>query len=523
MREKSSCGRFPAFVTIFVCSAALVHARPSAGSTSERSSDASTGGRPGVALRPSRPNIVFIRTDDQTTSDLYARTPDGVPIMRNVLERLAAHGTTFTNSFVSIALCCPSRAAFLTGQYAHNNHVFDNAPPNGGCGALDAANTLAVWMQNAGYDTVHVGKYLNGYGLGGNGGNGGDGETGPPLNPPTTAVPPGWTEWYTTFTANYFSYAIDENGVLVNHGASERDYNTDVLTEKAVGFIERHATATRPFFLVLDYQAPHNQPVLIPGQPSVPVPAPRHAGTLDRYRPHWPASFDEADISDKPRWLQTHAPWSADSIDAVARLEQLRLESLLAVDEGVGRVLDMLERTGKLEDTVVFYTSDNGFQLGEHRLVGKNYPYEESLRVPLVVRAPGKIAGEERRELVANIDYAPTIVELARATPTITMDGRSLVPLLAGAPVAWRRELLIEDALQVFSGLRGAGYMYTEYDYDHDGTVDDRELYVLERGSRELPSDANELENQQGNPVVATTLLRLQRLLEGLKHLHGTR
>jgi arylsulfatase A-like enzyme len=510
MRKQSSCGQFVAFVTIFWFSTAVVHAR---------SSSASTGTRPGVALRASPPNIVFIRTDDQTTSDLHARTPDGVPIMRNVLERLAAHGTTFTNSFVSISLCCPSRAAFLTGQYAHNNHVFNNAPPNGGCGALDAANTLAVWMQNAGYDTVHVGKYLNGYGLGG---NGGDGETGPPLIPPTTAVPPGWTEWYTTFTANYFGYPLDENCVLVNYGGSERDYNTDVLTGKAVEFIERHAAATRPFFLVLDYQAPHNQPVLIPGQPSVPVPAPRHAGMLDRYRPHWPPSFNEADISDKPRWLQTHAPWSADDIDAVAHFNQLRLESLFAVDEGVGRVLDMLERTGKLEDTVVFYTSDNGFQLGEHRLVGKNYPYEESLRVPLVVRAPGRIEGQERRELVANIDYAPTIVELARATPTLTMDGRSLVPLLDGATVAWRRELLIEDAAQVFSGLRGASYMYTEYDYNHDGIIDDREFYVLERGSRDLPSDANELENEQGNPIVASTLARLQRLLDALQHLHGT-
>jgi arylsulfatase A-like enzyme len=515
MKQQSLCGWIVAVVVVLASS-----------DRAQSSSDAA-GAR--MASRSSRPNVVFIRTDDQTTSDLYARTPDGVPIMRNVLQRLAAHGTTFANSFVTISLCCPSRAAFLTGQYAHNNHVYNNAPPMGGWAALDAAHTLAVWLHDAGYDTVHVGKYLNGYGPGGagggtgGGGTGGDGETGPPTGPTSIAVPPGWTEWYTTFNQDYFGYPIDENGRLVGYGGSDRDYNTDVLTDKAVSFIERHASATRPFFLVLDYQAPHNQPVLIPGSPSLPVPAPRHAGMLDRYRMHWPPSFNELDISDKPRWLQVHEHIDPEGVDALARFGQLRLESLLAVDEGVGRVLDMLEETGKLADTVIFFTSDNGFQLGEHRLVGKNFPYEESLRVPLVVRAPGAIEGQVRREIVANIDYAPTIVELAHAEPTLRMDGRSLAPLLLGANVNWRRELLIEDAAQTFSGLRGESYMYTQYDYHHDGTIDDRELYILERTAQGLVADPDELENQQGNPLFASTLVRLERLLDGLKHLHGAR
>ena len=518
MNRQSLCGWIVAFV---VASASFVHAQ-----RSSRGLDA------GTANRSSRPNVVFIRTDDQTTTDLYVRTPTGVPVMRNVLQRLAARGTTFTNSFVTISLCCPSRAAFLTGQYAHNNHVFNNAPPMGGWAALDAAHTLAVWMQAAGYDTVHIGKYLNGYGPagaggggtgGGNGGGGGDGETGPPSGPASIAVPPGWTEWYTTFTAMYFGYSIDENGVLVHYGSSDRDYNTDVLTDKAVSFIERHASSTRPFFLVLDYQAPHNQPVLLPGSPSLPVPAPRHAGTMSRYRMHWPPSFNEADISDKPRWLQSHAQFDPADVDALALFGQLRLESLLAVDEGVGRVVDMLENTGKLADTVIIYTSDNGFQIGEHRLFGKNYPYEESMRVPLIVCAPGAIEGQVRREIVANIDYAPTIVELAHATPTIEMDGRSLLPLLSGATVAWRREILIEDAGQVFTGLRGESYMYTQYDYDHTGSIDDRELYILSRMTPSSVVDSYELANQQGNPMYASTVVRLQRLLEGLTHLHGTR
>jgi arylsulfatase A-like enzyme len=163
---------------------------------------------------------------------------------------------------------------------------------------------------------------------------------------------------------------------------------------------------------------------------------------------------------------------------------------------------------------VVFYTSDNGFQQGEHRLTGKGFPYEESMQVPLIVRAPGGIEGQHRSELVGNIDYAPTIVEMAQAVPLLAMDGQSLVPLLRGTPVHWRREFLIEDQHQVFTGVRTANFMYTQYDYNHDGVPEETELYVLAPESPNQPSDPNEMQNQQGNPIFISTEARLQDFIE---------
>ena len=184
-----------------------------------------------AAPKPKRPNIVMIMTDDQTV--------ESVRVMTNVNRMLAAKGTTFTNSFATFPLCCPSLATFLTGQYSHNHGVVGNNYANG-LARLDQTNTLPVWLRAAGYDTFFVGKYLNGYGR----------------NQPR-AVPPGWTEWHAGLRMTYFDHTMNHNGRIVRYGTDELSYQTDVYASAAVDVIQRRARAAKPFFLWLSFFAPH--------------------------------------------------------------------------------------------------------------------------------------------------------------------------------------------------------------------------------------------------------------------------
>src|SRR5687768_7434485 len=192
-----------------------------------------------AALPVPRPDIVVVMTDDQTLRDMAA--------MPNTRRMIGGAGATFTNAYVSYPLCCPSRATFLTGQLAHNHGVRTNAPPDGGYEALDRDHTLPVWLRAAGYDTIHVGKYLNGYGM---------------RRRPT--VPPGWSEWYSLVdksTYQMWGYSMFENGTLTTYGDFDVEdpalYQTDVLRDKAVAAVEAHALDPDPFFLSLMFVAPH--------------------------------------------------------------------------------------------------------------------------------------------------------------------------------------------------------------------------------------------------------------------------
>ena len=217
--------------------------------------------------------------------------------MKNVKRLLVAQGTSFDNSFASFALCCPSRATFLTGQYAHNHGVLSNKPPYGGYYALDSENTLPVWLKRAGYETIHVGKYLNGYG-----------------DLDKHEIPPGWTEWHGAVNNSayqFYGYTMNENGTLVKYGRDPASYQTDVYADKAVEIVRRRAPARKPFFLWVSFLAPHVGGPPTPGRSALTtLPAPRHIGRFAASPLPTPPSFNEADVSDKPGSIRTRPPLS---------------------------------------------------------------------------------------------------------------------------------------------------------------------------------------------------------------------
>jgi N-acetylglucosamine-6-sulfatase len=423
-----------------------------------------------------KPNIIFILTDDQDLETLAH--------MPRVQALLVKQGLTFRNSFVTMSLCCPSRSSILTGQYPHNHNILNNAPPLGGFVKFRdlgrESSTVATWLRTVGYRTALFGKYLNGY----------------PTADNPTYVPPGWDGWYGKFErgpdiGDYFGYKLNENGRVVAYGKAPSDYLTDVLVEKAVAFIQSAAGDRRqPIFLYFAPYAPHAE-----GAPNgPPTPAPRHKGTLAHMTAPRSPSFNEADMSDKPSHIQGRPVLNAKQIDELDHEYRTRVESLLAVDEGVERILKALMERGELANSYIFFMSDNGYLLGQHRIPrGKNQPYEESIRVPLVVRGPGVPAGQSADHFALNIDFAPTIAELAGAPIRPSVDGRSLVPLLRGAkpPLAnWRQDFLVESytqpeappTVQSYFALRTQDTLYVEY------ASGERELYDLKADPYQLSS-----------------------------------
>jgi N-acetylglucosamine-6-sulfatase len=418
------------------------------------------------------PNIVLILTDDQDMASLSH--------MVQLKSLVNDQGMRLDQHYVSLSLCCPSRISALRGQYAHNTGIYTNGLPDGGFQTFYAKgleqSTYATWLQAAGYRTAMFGKYLNGY---------------PETADAPTYVPPGWTEWYVSAggeSSRGFNYTLNENGVLVNYGSTETDYMTDVLSNKAADFIRRSVASNpnQPFLAYIGTHAPHS-----PAEP-----APRH---LDRFlgiqAPRGPA-FNEADTSDKPSWVQELPLLDQAAIDDIDRRYRRRMESLLAVDDLIKNVVDTLSATGQLANTYIFFTSDNGYHLGQHRMeAGKMTAFEEDIRVPMFVRGPGIAAGSSTRLLTANVDHAATFAEIAGVAAPDFVDGRSLLPVLHGqTPSPWRQVLLLEHkkdepdeegvrrgtreppdpfdrwgvtvgtGVTPFSGLRTAdGYTYIEY------------------------------------------------------------
>ncbi len=441
-----------------------------------------------------RPNVVVIESDDQTVESMR--------VMDNVVSLIGDRGVTFTNSFVNYSLCCPSRATFLTGQYMHNHKVLDNEPPDGGFARFDElhrGNNLAVWLRNAGYYTAMIGKYLNGY-------------SSIPRTPP-----PGWTEWraasQVSDTQKVYNYKLNENGALVDYGQDPADFKQDVLTRKAVDLVHRRAPITQPFFLWLTYTAAHgggpdpnpNPPGNCTGSAK---PAPRHAHALDFEPVPRPPNFNEADVSDKPARIRNRQSLDAGDIAEIQRRYRCRLESLLSVDEGVKKVVDALRAEAELANTVLIYTSDNGYFHGEHRISkDKRHIYEESIRVPLLMRGPGVPQGVNRGPLVINADLAPTLVDLANAHPQLVMDGRSLIPVANNPSIAQGRELLIEQP--GFAAIRTEGYIYAEF------SNGERELY-------DLSTDPFELQSRHADPAYTLVQAQLAARLDQLRTCTGS-
>lgn len=425
-----------------------------------------------------RPNIVVVMADDLDVGSLEKMVELG--LMPHFAELFRAQGIRFTNAFVTNSLCCPSRATLLTGQYAHNHGVLSNLIPLGGVTRFEDHSTLATWLQDSGYRTGYVGKYLNGYGASDIDRDGDFDEA------DRTYVPPGWDDWQGLVdpsTYHVYNYVINDNGVLASHGANEDDYQTDVLARRASEFVAEsdQMDDDRPFFLAVLPLVPHFEVFIWTRVDDYRFlwrwtirPAPRHQGTVDELPPLSP-SFNEADVGDKPAWLQAWPRFSITNYLFLVRQYRDRLESLRALDDLLGSLVEQLEQSGELERTVLVFTSDNGFLHGEHRLPQKQYAYEEAIRVPLGIRIPGATGGSTIDALVLNNDLAPTIVDLAGASPGLSMDGRSMVPLLLDpAPATWRKRFLVEHwgatnhilGVPSYAAVRTApdNLLYVEYD-----------------------------------------------------------
>jgi arylsulfatase A-like enzyme len=455
-------------------------------------------------------------TDDQRYDDMGP--------MQRTRALIGSAGVSFTRSFVSYPVCCPSRATFFTGQYAHNNHVICLYKAcGGGYFSLRQDEYLPVWLERAGYVTAHIGKFLNGYGK--------------EIKP--VDVPKGWTEWYGLIdhsTYRMWGYDIFENGVRHTYGRVLRErpryYQTDVLTEKAVDFIRRRGGEGAPFFLSVAYLAPHHESGHTQDLTGKLVrPAPRHRGRFAGLPLPKPPNYNEADMSDKP-WF--YARWNrainSSREAAIVKRFHERRESLLAVDEGVARIVGELRRMGELDNTYVIFTSDHGYMQGEHRIPeGKMLPYDPSTQVPLLIRGPGIPHGRSTKALVGNVDLAPTILEATPARSPIRLDGRSVLPFARNVRLRSLRPLLHETVGQgargrvntreggargtqtrvpAWSAVRTTRWLYVEYKGGQ------RELYDLRRDPWERNSVVDD-------PRLRVRIRTLRRILQDLRHCRG--
>lgn len=384
---------------LIVVSLALLALHPEPGLEARDSHERDAGPRGAVALDPSagnpRPNVLIVTTDD-LGEEVYAASD-------NLRETIEPRGTTFENAFVTNPLCCPSRATMLRGQYSHNTGVLTNGPPLGGNQrfrdlGLEKA-TVATRLERAGYDTAFFGKYLNGKG--------------------GTYAPQGWQRW---MQAGWFDTYADRGNTHPYPGDAWRD---DVLGQKAAHFL-RHGgrNADAPLFMWASFQSPHSE--LVRTEDGVRgggyEPAARHLGARETEelpgKPSRSAEATPVDVSDKPAWVRESAAFSEDNegdpdLD-VERVYRRQAEMMDGVAENLRNILGALRETGELDETYVIFTSDNGYQLGEHGIPpSKRAPYEESIGVPLVVMGPGVERGDTRPEMVLNNDIAPTVLSWA--------------------------------------------------------------------------------------------------------------
>jgi N-acetylglucosamine-6-sulfatase len=414
---------------------------------------ADTTPRVAHAQTPGRPNIVLILTDDQRYDTLH--------VMPEVRRLLMQRGMTLRRAIVTNPLCCPSRASILTGRYSHTTGVYANSPPNGGWAAFQSSesDTIATALHDVGYRTALFGKYMNGYG----------GEA--------AYVPPGWDRWFAvTDAGGYYNYSIydDARGHL-SYGSLPGAYSTDVIRKQAVSFI-RSAPEGRPLFLVVTPFAPHGPYTA----------APRHDGDFASALVRIGPAVNEPNVSDKPAYIAAKQVGSSAWVRARTRDQW---ETLLAVDFLVSRIVSTLAETGRGDDTLVIFTSDNGFSNREHRWGGKQVPYEESIRVPMIFRLPGQIpAGAVSGALVSNVDLAPTIADFAGAS--LSADGMSLRPLLTDRASSIRGSVVLEhlqmaQPVPTYCGVRIPSFTFVHY------ATGEEELYDLAKDPRQLQNVAS--------------------------------
>ena len=507
--------------------------------------------RPAGTAKDGRPNILVVMTDDQAAAD--------VAQMPNVKRLLAKRGTTFADAIDSFPLCCPARATFITGQYAHNHGVAGNFFPYGWYGMKGRGNTLPRWLQKAGYRTALVGKWLNGYGA-----KDAHGE-----------VPKGFDIWRGLLDVSaydYYNFVMNLDGRLKAWGDSDfahklvrfasievspnpgglagvikhlsdtfgpgpyhywgaenpQDYSPDVTGEVTEGLVRREARDPKPFFIWWAPAAPHREDVSVTlmGRPG---PDPRYPQRYAAETANWllpkPPSFAQQDLSKEPSNIRDNtAPLSQNAIDQLELDYQGRIGGLRAVDDHVAKLVRILRTTHQLDNTLIVFVSDNGWLQGQHDIPGDKYlPYEESIRVPFILRGPGVPAGETVRGQVTNVDFASTLLDAAGARPGRTQDGVSLLPTARDPRRRPRRTLEIEATAPLFQG----DIPNNRWDQPYTGVRTDRYTYVVytKTGEEQLydrQADPYELSNVAGDPAFATIKTGLAARLAKLRSCRGS-
>lgn len=395
-----------------------------------------------------RPNVILIVTDDQT-ADTLPSDPPAMPWLQAQLADPTTGWIRFPEAIASTPMCCPSRASLLTGLVAEHHGVTSNEDGTD----LDETDTLATWLHEDGYTTALVGKYLNDYPW----------DRGP-------YVPPGWDRWFAKtndgLATTYVGYGVVDQGRWRRFGSSPDDYVTDVLGREAISFVHG-APRDRPWFL---YFAP-------PAGHAPWTPAPRHEGSLEADPPDAPTEALLNRVVDLPGWVQGLERIDGERAGELQTARVRARETLLAVDEQLRSIWQAVVARGEQDRTVVIFVSDNGYQFGEHRWVGKQAPFEPSLRIPFAMRSPW-IEGGTDRTLVSTIDVAPTIAGLAGVTPFPEMDGLGLSEVIRGTgpqverlgvPISWAGS----GDVPAWSGLRTDGLTYVRWG---DGTLEEYRL-----------------------------------------------
>lgn len=416
------------------------------------------------------PSIVVIVTDDQRW--------DTLRYMPTVRRDLVDRGVTFRNAFVVNSACCPSRASILTGEYSHSTGVYTNRGAEGGYNSFNPGSTIATWLDGTPYESALMGKYLNNYEAAVE-----SGEVEPPL---------GWDHWVVFPQAHYETFSLNIDGEIHSY-ESGAQYSTDVLADEAVRWI---SDTPGPLFLYFAPKAPH-WPATVVGD---------DAKAFADLPPWRPASYDEADMSDKPSWDRDGLRLDDAAQQAIEEFRRGQLQTLLPVDRAVGRIIDALDATGRLDNAMIIFTSDNGMLWGEHRLRGKGNAYEESIRVPFVVRDDALVQTPRPNEdMVLNIDIAPTVAALA-GVDSPGAEGTSLLPLLEKGNPPWRKDFLIEHFSPggpnghppTFCAVRTQHWKYVDYFWGED------ELY-------DIQGDPLELTNRIGDTSLTAVLDDLKK------------
>lgn len=448
----------------------------------------------GEARAATPPNIIVLLADDMTIEQL-GRMPQ-------VAKRLAATGVIFQNAYSCTPICQPARATILTGQWSHNNGIITNTTPYTN---LDPATCMPKQLQLAGYKTCHVGKFLNTYLVNDNGG----------------AVPAGWDEWHAISPQSYYSYSINDNGVITSRGTTEADYHTTVCNDRAVSFIN---SATQPFYMQVCYKAPHYQtatlPLATPGNYTA-TPNLAYTGVVPGATAFPATPNYNALITNPPTYMNLSAI-DAPTLSAITSFWQQQTETLFALDRSVQAIMDALVAAGKGTNTYVFFLSDNGYMHAEHRDPYEKYvPYLTSSQVPLVISGPAASVaqGAVCDQLVSQADIATTIYALSGATSVRALDGISLVDTLASPHgFTLRTALLVESqainnlgalTVPVYSGVITTAYAY--FSYPASGET---ELY-------DLIADPWQLTNQTANSAYAAVKATLAAQLVVLKTCAG--